>query len=90
MIVIAATNFAESLDPALTRPGRFDRRVHVALPDVAARTEILELYVRCFQCVCKMWMWIACVPACSSYAPPLAAGVVGGAIKSSHNKCYYI
>jgi len=48
IIVIAATNFAESLDTALTRPGRFDRHVQVPLPDLSARKDILELYLdRC-------------------------------------------
>lgn len=44
IIVIGATNFAEVLDNALTRPGRFDRHVNVPLPDIAGRKEILDLY----------------------------------------------
>jgi ATP-dependent metalloprotease len=44
IIVIGATNFAESLDDALLRPGRFDKHVVVPLPDVGGRQEILELY----------------------------------------------
>ena len=44
IIVIGATNFMESLDPALLRPGRFDKHVTVPLPDVGGRKEILELY----------------------------------------------
>jgi len=44
IIVIGATNFAEVLDNALTRPGRFDRHVTVPLPDIAGRKEILDLY----------------------------------------------
>lgn len=44
VIVIGATNFAKALDPALTRPGRFDRHVNVSLPDVLGRKSILELY----------------------------------------------
>lgn len=44
IIVIGATNFAESLDKALTRPGRFDKHVEVPLPDVGGRLQILELY----------------------------------------------
>jgi len=46
IIVIGATNFPEILDKALTRPGRFDRLVHVPLPDVQGRREILKLYLR--------------------------------------------
>lgn len=45
VIVMAATNLAESLDPALKRPGRFDRQVAVALPDVKGRKDILDLYL---------------------------------------------
>jgi len=44
VIVIGATNFAESLDKALTRPGRLDKNIEVPLPDVAGRLEILEHY----------------------------------------------
>jgi len=44
IIVIGATNFAESLDTALLRPGRFDKHVTVPLPDVGGRREILEMY----------------------------------------------
>ncbi|CAE7496610.1 FTSH4 [Symbiodinium microadriaticum] len=43
-VVIAATNFPESLDNALTRPGRLDKHVDVSLPDVGGRKAILELY----------------------------------------------
>lgn len=44
VVVIAATNRAELLDEALTRPGRFDREVTMSLPDLAGRTEILEVH----------------------------------------------
>jgi len=43
--VIAATNFPKLLDTALTRPGRFDRHVHVALPDIKGRSQILDHYL---------------------------------------------
>mmetsp|Transcript_6803 Transcript_6803/g.11277 ORF Transcript_6803/g.11277 Transcript_6803/m.11277 type:complete len:686 (-) Transcript_6803:136-2193(-) len=46
IIVIGATNFMESLDTALLRPGRFDKHVSVPLPDVGGRKEILELYAQ--------------------------------------------
>lgn len=45
IIVMAATNLSETLDPALTRAGRFDRHVSVPLPDVRGRQEILEYYL---------------------------------------------
>uniref|UniRef100_A0A383WAE8 AAA+ ATPase domain-containing protein n=1 Tax=Tetradesmus obliquus TaxID=3088 RepID=A0A383WAE8_TETOB len=45
VIVMAATNLPETLDPALKRPGRFDRQVAVPLPDVKGRAEILEYYL---------------------------------------------
>eukprot|EP00475_Leptophrys_vorax_P000429 TRINITY_DN10238_c0_g1_i1.p1 TRINITY_DN10238_c0_g1~~TRINITY_DN10238_c0_g1_i1.p1 ORF type:complete len:321 (-),score=75.05 TRINITY_DN10238_c0_g1_i1:45-1007(-) len=48
VIVIGATNFAETLDPALVRPGRFDRQVHLPLPDIAGRKEIIDLYLQKF------------------------------------------
>jgi len=44
IVVICATNFAESLDKALTRPGRLDRQVVVPIPDIKGRLEILEMY----------------------------------------------
>jgi cell division protease FtsH len=46
VILIAATNRADVLDPALLRPGRFDRQIYVAPPDVHAREEILRVHVR--------------------------------------------
>ncbi len=46
VIVMAATNRIEMLDSALLRPGRFDRRVHISLPDREDRLEILKLYLR--------------------------------------------
>ena len=46
MIVVAATNRVDVLDPALTRPGRFDRQVYVPLPDVKGRMEILKVHSR--------------------------------------------
>ncbi|HEC12834.1 MAG TPA: ATP-dependent zinc metalloprotease FtsH [Acidiferrobacteraceae bacterium] len=46
VIVIAATNRPDVLDPALLRPGRFDRQVHVALPDIRGREQILKVHMR--------------------------------------------
>ena len=46
VIVIAATNRPDVLDPALLRPGRFDRQVHVPLPDIRGREQILEVHMK--------------------------------------------
>jgi cell division protease FtsH len=46
VIIIAATNRPDVLDPALTRPGRFDRQVIVPLPDIKGRTQILDVHMR--------------------------------------------
>ena len=46
VIILGATNRPDSLDPALTRPGRFDRRIPVELPDLKGREEILKLHAR--------------------------------------------
>lgn len=46
IIVIGATKFPDILDKALTRPGRFDRHVNVAVPDIIGRKDILALYTQ--------------------------------------------
>ncbi len=46
VIILAATNRPESLDPALTRPGRFDRRIPVELPDLKGREDILKVHAK--------------------------------------------
>jgi ATP-dependent Zn protease len=46
VVVIAATNRLDTLDPAVLRPGRFNRKIHVGLPDVAGRREILGVHAR--------------------------------------------
>ncbi len=46
VIVMAATNRADILDPALLRPGRFDRQIHISNPDVRGRTDILKVHAR--------------------------------------------
>lgn len=50
VVLLAATNRPDSLDPALTRPGRFDRRIPVELPDLAGREAILKLHVKDIKC----------------------------------------
>ena len=50
VVLLAATNRPDSLDPALTRPGRFDRRIPVELPDLAGREAILKLHAKDFKC----------------------------------------
>ena len=44
--MMAATNRVDILDPAILRPGRFDRRIHVGLPDVRGREEILKVHAK--------------------------------------------
>ena len=46
VVVLAATNRADVLDPALLRPGRFDRQIYVGLPDIRGREEILRIHVK--------------------------------------------
>jgi ATP-dependent metalloprotease len=61
VILIGATNFPESLDKALIRPGRFDRHITVPLPDVRGRLAILKhhltdvLYSKCEACSFDYW-----------------------------------
>ena len=50
VVLLAATNRPDSLDPALTRPGRFDRRIPVELPDLAGREAILKLHAKGIKC----------------------------------------
>ena len=46
VVILAATNRPESLDPALLRPGRFDRRIPVELPDLKGREAILKVHAK--------------------------------------------
>lgn len=46
VVVMAATNRKDILDPALTRPGRFDRIIEVGLPDIKGREEILKVHLQ--------------------------------------------
>lgn len=54
VVLLAATNRPDSLDPALTRPGRFDRRIPVELPDLAGREAILKLHAKDIKCSSKI------------------------------------
>lgn len=45
ILIIGATNNEDVLDPAAVRPGRFDKKIHVPLPDVNGRSDIFELYL---------------------------------------------
>ena len=49
IVVIGATNHEDSLDPAAVRPGRFDKKIHVPLPDVNGRESIFDLYLNKIQ-----------------------------------------
>lgn len=46
VIVIGATNFEQVLDPALKRPGRFDKLIHIPLPDIRGREQIFDYYLK--------------------------------------------
>lgn len=46
IIVVAATNLASTLDPALQRPGRFDHKIEITLPDFTERKEILKIHLK--------------------------------------------
>jgi cell division protease FtsH len=46
IIVVAATNLASTLDPALQRPGRFDHKIEISLPDSTERKEILKIHLK--------------------------------------------
>jgi ATP-dependent metalloprotease len=46
VIIIGATNFEEAIDPAIKRPGRFDKIIHVPLPDIRGREKIFEYYLK--------------------------------------------
>jgi len=45
ILVVGATNHEDALDPASVRPGRFDKKIHVPLPDVNGRRDIFDLYL---------------------------------------------
>ena len=46
VVVLAATNIRDMLDPALTRPGRFDRSIEITLPDINGRKEIFKVHLK--------------------------------------------
>lgn len=56
IIVMAATNRVDILDPAILRPGRFDRTIAVGAPDVRGREEILKVHAKGNRSV-TMWIW---------------------------------
>lgn len=66
---MGATNRRDILDPALIRPGRFDRIVHVPLPDYNGRIEILNVRPGCSLCVLRVGLLKSCVrPGCSYHS----------------------
>ena len=70
----AATNAADVLDPALTRPGRFDTKITVHLPDKRGRKEILDLYLK--KIVAAPGVWQRSLPRSSGFSVDLTAVVV--------------
>lgn len=78
VLVIAATNHPESIDPALRREGRFDRTIHVQLPTKAERLQLLELYLGKLNAVGAMDLQ-RLAAACIGFTPAAIASVVNQA-----------
>lgn len=90
VIILAATNRPESLDPALTRPGRFDRRVPVELPDLAGREAILKVHAKKLKLADDVnWHTIARMASGSSGAE-LANIVNEAALRAVRNNRQYV
>ncbi|PVU96996.1 hypothetical protein BB561_000827 [Smittium simulii] len=90
VIFIAATNFPELLDPALTRPGRFDRIVDVPLPDVRGRISILKLYTENIPLAPDLDLSIVARGTVGFSGAELNSVVNIAAIKASREKSPYI
>jgi ATP-dependent 26S proteasome regulatory subunit len=77
--VLMATNRPDTLDPALLRPGRLDRKVEFSLPDLESRTQIFQIHARTMACErdirFELLARVRCRPVCSlllAASPPLA------------------
>ena len=96
LIVIGATNFPDALDPALMRPGRFDRHVNVALPDIRGRKAILDHYLTTItverddnnQIVCDSDIMARSTPGASG--ADLANMINAAALKASTDGSKYV
>ena len=85
VIILAATNRPESLDPALTRPGRFDRRVPVELPDLAGREAILKVHARKIKCAADVDLHTIARMASGASGAELANMVNEAALRAVRN-----
>ena len=82
VILLAATNRPETLDPALTRPGRFDRRVPVELPDLQGRTAILRVHARKVQLADDVDLQVIARMAAGASGAELANMINEGALRA--------
>ncbi|MDO4465908.1 MAG: ATP-dependent zinc metalloprotease FtsH [Bacillota bacterium] len=80
VVLLAATNRPDSLDPALTRPGRFDRRIPVELPDLRGREEILKLHAKNVKCSPEINFNVVARAAAGSSGAELANIINEGAL----------
>ena len=85
VIILAATNRPESLDPALTRPGRFDRRVPVELPDLAGREAILKVHSKKIRLADDVDFHTVARMAAGAYGAELANIVNEAALRAVRN-----
>lgn len=86
VVLLAATNRPDSLDPALTRPGRFDRRIPVELPDLRGREEILKLHAKNVKCSPEINFNVVARAAAGSSGAELANIINEGALLAIRDK----
>lgn len=90
VIILAATNRPESLDPALTRPGRFDRRVPVELPDLKGREDILKVHSKKIQLAGDVDFHVIARMAAGTSGAELANIINEAALRAVRNNRKYV